>query len=171
MGVSEGAYVRAVLAGDRDAFASLITPHLDLWLHIARSWVGNQADAEDVVQEALVQCYQHLGQFRGDAEFATWATRIVIRQCHRLTQRRQAEVGWDAVDELPVAGFEGLVTLRHAVRETLTPEEYGLFQQAVVEGRSWRDVGRMTGQSPGGLKTRWWRIKQRLQDALKEGLR
>ena len=122
------------------------------------------------MQEALLQCYQHLGQFRGDAEFATWATRIVIRQCCRITARRKRDVAWEAVDA-PSPGFEGLVTLRHAIRETLSPSEHALFEQAVLEGRSWQDVGHLAGQSAGAAKTRWWRIKRRLQEVLGEGLR
>lgn len=166
--MSDHSYVDAVLSGDREAFGRLIEPHVDLWLNIARSWVGNQQDAEDAVQEALVQCFRNLGQFRGDAQFSTWATRIVIRQCHRITEQRGAMPA-DGVLEGNVPGFDGLVALQSTIRETLSPDEYRLFHQAVVEGRSWQELARASGERPGTLKTRWWRMKKRLRQALEEG--
>ena len=163
-------YIDAVLSGDRDAFAHLIEPYLPLWLHIAGSWTGNQQDAEDAVQEALIQCFRHLNQFRRDAEFATWVTRIVIRQCHRITARRQ-DVGVDAgvVGEGWTPGFEGLVALEDTIRDTFTVDELWLFHQAVKEGRNWPEMAQERGEQVGALKTRWWRMKKRLKRALEEG--
>jgi DNA-directed RNA polymerase specialized sigma24 family protein len=40
--------------------------------------MGNVADAEDVVQDALLSAYSHVGQFRGQARMSTWLTSIVI---------------------------------------------------------------------------------------------
>ncbi len=76
MTVDEEAYIQAVLHGNREAFQPLIEPHVDVWLRIAMAWLGNAADAEDAVQNALVKCYQHLGQFRRQAQFAIW-----VRPC------------------------------------------------------------------------------------------
>jgi RNA polymerase sigma-70 factor (ECF subfamily) len=47
---------------------------------VARSILRNDADAEDVLQEAYLQAYRRMGDFRGDAQFGTWLTRIVINQ-------------------------------------------------------------------------------------------
>ena len=166
--MTEDDCIRAVLAGDRDAFAHLIEPHLDLWLAMARAWTGNPSDAEDAVQEALIQCYRHLGQFRRASQFSTWATKIVIRQCHRITAQRRLEEGLDQIEE-SAPGFEGLVSLDRTIRDALNPAEYQLFRQAVDEGRSWKEIAHLTGETPGALKTRWWRIRRRLKQTLEEG--
>lgn len=166
--MTEEAYIRDVLAGDRDAFARLIEPHLDLWLHIARAWTGDQQDAEDAVQEALLQCYRNLGQFRGASQFSTWATKIVIRQCYRISAKQRPVEALDQV-QASAPGFEGLVALDRTIRDTLDPGEYRLFRQAIGEGRSWQEIARLTGETPGALKTRWWRIRQRLKQVLEEG--
>src|ERR1700712_1219349 len=56
---------------------------------IARSIVRNESEAEDVLQEAYVRAFTHLGAFRGEARFSTWLTRIVINEAlGRLRQRR-----------------------------------------------------------------------------------
>ena len=51
--------------------------------------LGNQADAEDAVQDALLAAYKHLNQFRGDAQLSTWLTTIVIN-CARMHLRKRS---------------------------------------------------------------------------------
>jgi RNA polymerase sigma-70 factor (ECF subfamily) len=56
---------------------------------IARTILRNDAEAEDVMQEAYVRAYQHLGDFAGEAKFSTWLTKIAVYEAlARL--RRQA---------------------------------------------------------------------------------
>lgn len=165
--------IREVLQGNREPYADLISPHLTLWIRMAYAWLGNQADAEDAVQNALIQCYQHLGQFRGESRFATWATRIVIRECQQLARHRSsAQIPLSSLEELngiQAPGFEGLVTLQETIRGLLNDDEWALFQAAMVEGRSWQEISLRLGASEGRLKTRWWRIKKRLRQVLREG--
>lgn len=51
--------------------------------------LGNKPDAEDAVQDALVAAFQHLNQFRGDAQLSTWLTAIVIN-CARMQLRKRS---------------------------------------------------------------------------------
>ena len=51
--------------------------------------LGNKADAEDAVQDALLAAYKHLNQFRGDAQLSTWLTAIVIN-CARMHLRKRS---------------------------------------------------------------------------------
>ena len=51
--------------------------------------LGNKADAEDAVQDALLAAYKHLNQFRGDAQLSTWLTMIVIN-CARMHLRKRS---------------------------------------------------------------------------------
>ena len=51
--------------------------------------LGNQTDAEDAVQDALLAAYKHLNQFRGDAQLSTWLTTIVIN-CARMQLRKRS---------------------------------------------------------------------------------
>ena len=50
--------------------------------------LGNEADAEDAVQDALLAAYRHLKEFRGDAQLSTWLTAIVIN-CARMQLRKR----------------------------------------------------------------------------------
>ena len=51
--------------------------------------LGNEADAEDAVQDALLAAYKHLKEFRGDAQLSTWLTTIVIN-CARMHLRKRS---------------------------------------------------------------------------------
>ena len=62
----------------------------------AYRFLRNKADAEDAVQDALTAALEHLHQFRGDAQFSTWLTTIVIN-CARMHLRKQSRyihVSW-----------------------------------------------------------------------------
>jgi RNA polymerase sigma-70 factor (ECF subfamily) len=78
-------------SGDHKAFALLMRRHNRLLFRTARSIVKNDADAEDVLQEAYLLAYRRIGQYRGDAKLSTWLTRIVANEAiarARTTNRR-----------------------------------------------------------------------------------
>jgi RNA polymerase sigma-70 factor (ECF subfamily) len=55
----------------------------------AYRFLGNKADAEDAVQDALLAAHKHLNEFRGDAQLSTWLTTIVVN-CARMHLRKQS---------------------------------------------------------------------------------
>lgn len=97
--------IRRVLAGDRAAFELLVRRHNQRMFRAARAITRSDIDAEDVLQQAWLDVYRHLGQFRGDATFATWATRIAVHAALALTRKRPpiAEVIDAASDVAPDA--------------------------------------------------------------------
>jgi RNA polymerase sigma-70 factor (ECF subfamily) len=60
--------------------------------------LGNAADAEDAVQDALLSAYKHLDQFKGEAQMSTWLTAIVIN-CARMRLRRRPRQTVRSLDE------------------------------------------------------------------------
>ena len=66
--------------GNREAFGELIYRHRDRCIGLAFLLLGNRGDAEDGVQNALSKAYVHLDQYRGEAKFSTWLTRIVVHE-------------------------------------------------------------------------------------------
>src|SRR5262249_48571804 len=59
---------------------------------VARSILRDGAEAEDVMQDAYVRAYEHLGDFAGQAKFSTWLTRIAVHEALRRA-RRQSRMG------------------------------------------------------------------------------
>ncbi len=75
--------------GDRDAFRQIMRRCNQRLFRVARGVVGDDAEAEDVVQEAYVHAYEKIDGFRGEASLPTWLTRIVLNAAYgRLRQRR-----------------------------------------------------------------------------------
>jgi len=88
----DAAVVRRVLAGDTTAFAVLMRRFNGRLYRLARAVIGDDAEAEDALQEAYLNAYRSLRQFRGDASLATWLSRLVVNEClgrMRRSTRRQ----------------------------------------------------------------------------------
>ena len=73
----------------RAQMASVLSRCLPSLHRYAYRLLGNQIDAEDAVQDALLAAYKHLNQFRGDAQLSTWLTTIVIN-CARMHLRKRS---------------------------------------------------------------------------------
>ena len=65
---------------DQAAFETLMRRYNGKLFRIARAIVKDDAEAEDVLQDAYLDAYKQIGEFRGDAQLSTWLTRIVINQ-------------------------------------------------------------------------------------------
>src|SRR5438128_6539759 len=91
--------VRAAQKGDMRAFEELVARHRDKIYTRAFSMMRNEEEALDLSQEAWVRSWRHLKQFKGEASFVTWVTRIVINLC--LDQlRRQKQFRADSIERL-----------------------------------------------------------------------
>ena len=88
----DASMVRRVLAGDPMAFALLMRRFNRRLYRLARAVMGDDAEAEDALQEAYLNAYRCLSQFRGDSSLATWLSRLVVNEClgrMRRSARRQ----------------------------------------------------------------------------------
>jgi|SRR5947209_3790589 len=88
---SDPELLKLAQAGDRNAFGQLISKHYQSCVNIASSILRNRSEAEEKVQEAALKAFDHLEQYRGEAEFFAWLTRIVVNECRMvLRDRRRA---------------------------------------------------------------------------------
>ena len=86
--MTDGELVEQVRRGDTGAFGELVERHRGAVYRAALAALGNEADAEDVAQEALVLAYRRIGQYRGDASVRTWMVSIAWRLS--LSRRRRS---------------------------------------------------------------------------------
>jgi RNA polymerase sigma-70 factor (ECF subfamily) len=80
--------VEHVLAGARAEFEVLVRRHNQRLFRAARAVTHSETEAEDVLQQAWLDIYRHLSQFRGDAAFTTWATRITVNAAIAHARKR-----------------------------------------------------------------------------------
>lgn len=76
--------IEAVLQGRTDAFGTLVAPYLTSLTRFARMRLRNQSEAEDVVQQAVLQAFDNLRQFRREAGFKTWLSKIASNEVIHL---------------------------------------------------------------------------------------
>jgi RNA polymerase sigma-70 factor (ECF subfamily) len=82
------ALVAAARRGDREAFADLVSPHLETALRVARVVAGSPDDGTDAVQDALLSAWQGIGSLREPAAFPAWFRRHVTRSAIKQARRR-----------------------------------------------------------------------------------
>jgi RNA polymerase sigma-70 factor (ECF subfamily) len=97
---AESAMIAAILAGDTQLYHELIRPYERSVYMMALSYMKNDADAEDVAQEAFVRAFRNLASFRAEAKFSTWLISIALNEA-RSRLRRQSIVRMDSLDEPP----------------------------------------------------------------------
>lgn len=173
-------------AGDRASFDELVNRHAAKIFRLARHITRNDAEAEDVLQDAFYKAYTRLDQFNADAQFYTWLVRITVNEAlMRLRKRRNSKtVSLDAELETDDGSLQ-----REAVSPDDDPEqEYSrdetrkMLEDAIdsldesyrtvfvlrdVEGLSTQETADMLKLSVSAVKSRLLRARLQLRDKLK----
>jgi RNA polymerase sigma-70 factor (ECF subfamily) len=84
----DAALAASVAAGDTAAFEALMRRHNRQLYRLARAVVGDDAEAEDALQEAYLSAYASIGRFRGEATLSTWLSRLVLNECFGRLRRQ-----------------------------------------------------------------------------------
>lgn len=85
---SEPSLIARICKGERALFATLVKPYERRVYVTALALLRNDADAQDVAQEAILKAFANLRQFRGESKFSTWLIQITVNEA-RMRQRRQ----------------------------------------------------------------------------------
>jgi RNA polymerase sigma-70 factor (ECF subfamily) len=134
--LSDAEMIAAILAGDTQLYHELIRPHERSVYMMALSFMKNEADAEDVAQDAFIKAFRHLSTFRAESKFSTWLISITLNEA-RSRLRQQASNRTESLDESPEGGAVSPALLRdwrEIPSETLEREEIRNLVQAAVAG-------------------------------------
>jgi RNA polymerase sigma factor (sigma-70 family) len=159
--------VAATLGGERSAFEALLDRHVAR----VRMLVGRMLrpeDAEDVVQEALLQAFLGLERLRDPERFGSWLYGITLNLARmRLRQRDPLPLDVDALAVSAANGEAAFEAVREAL-EVLPPREREAVVLHYVEGLSTREVASLLGARPGTVRVRLHRARRRLRRDLAE---
>lgn len=186
----ESDLIARVRNGEHDAFYELVRPHERGLYLAALSIVNNDADAEEVVQEAILKAFKAIGRFRGEAKFSTWIIQIAINEA-RMKLRKDRRHLYDSLDESRKGEDEGdyiprdfadwreipsealdSARLRQALRkalDSLSPKYRQVLILRDVEHLSIAETAQMLGVNEGTVKTRLLRARLMMRDALAPG--
>ena len=135
MGQTERATIQAVLAGDKDAYGALVVRHSRMLFRLAYRMTGNEADADDVVQEAFLRGYQKLAGFESRSDFGTWIYRIAVHCALDRMQKRRAEMARRVGEEVDPEQDSVQVTDSSPDPERLAlSAEIGALQEEAMRG-------------------------------------
>ncbi|MCE9578366.1 MAG: RNA polymerase sigma factor [Deltaproteobacteria bacterium] len=100
---TDDALIAEIRAGNPARFGVLVRRYNPRLYRAARAILGDDAEAEDAVQDAYVRAFDRLAQFRGEAAFSTWLTRIAVHEALTRRRRRARLVALDATEELTMS--------------------------------------------------------------------
>jgi RNA polymerase sigma-70 factor (ECF subfamily) len=101
--MNEEELIARASAGDSDAFGTLVAPHLGLFFNGILRILGNRADAQDALQEALLGIYEDLPSFQARSQFSSWAYKVCINAA-LMFRRSSARFREESLDALPGLG-------------------------------------------------------------------
>jgi RNA polymerase sigma-70 factor, ECF subfamily len=153
--------------------------------------LGNAADAEDAVQDALLAAYTHLDQFRGQSKMSTWLG-VILQNSARMQLRKRLRHVHVSLDE-PIGeaeehfAFQRLTEHRPSPEDEcrnnelsmrlthfqsqLTPTLRKTFQLRDVDGLSIREAARILGVPLGTVKAQSARARKKLREVMRRALR
>jgi RNA polymerase sigma-70 factor (ECF subfamily) len=162
-----------------EAFHELVDRHGARLYRLAFSLVGNAADAEDVVQEALCGALQALRGFEERSSVKTWLSSIVVKQaakCHRTRARHRVasldQLQEDAVGATSSLEADGVAARSNArldilaVLQALSPEHREVVVLREMEGRTYDEIAAILAVPRGTVESRLHRARRELRNRL-----
>jgi RNA polymerase sigma-70 factor (ECF subfamily) len=175
--------VKRVCAGDRGLFEVLMRRYNQRVYRAARAIVKDEAEAEDVMQQAYINAFTHLGQFEARSRFSTWLTQIAVNEA--LARRQKLRAMQTSTERLEDDDRPFLAALRspqpdperqayagelqRALEEAVDslPESYRtVFMLRDVEGMSTAETGEGLGLGDEAVKTRLHRARGMVRRAI-----
>jgi RNA polymerase sigma-70 factor, ECF subfamily len=180
---SDEGLVAVAKLGDRSAFAELWKRHSRTAFTKVYQITKNQADTEDVIQDAWIKAFIHLNTFDGRAKFSTWLTRIAINSALMAQRRRRSrpEASLESTDgetwqirdivdqtkdvEEQYVNREGVERLRRAICR-LNPQLRAVVE--IQQSQDWqvKEIAELAGISTSAAKSRLSRARTVLRRAL-----
>jgi RNA polymerase sigma-70 factor (ECF subfamily) len=183
---ADRALAAQIAAGDVRAFERLLRRFNRPLYRVARAIVKDDAEAEDVLQEAMLRAFRAMGSFRGDARLSTWLVRIVANEAlARLrTRARRADVvplapdtqDFDAMDipetaALPQdperSALRGEMRRLIEARIDALPDAFrAVFVLRALQELSVEETAACLAIPPATVRTRFFRARSLLREAL-----
>jgi RNA polymerase sigma-70 factor (ECF subfamily) len=181
--------IQRVQGGDAEAFYELVRPYERAVFLAALSLVKNEADAEEVAQEAVLKAFKALPRFRQEAKFSTWLIQICINEA-KMKLRKDRRHLYESIEEgqqndegdyiptdfadwreIPSEALEQK-ELRGALAKALDslPDKYrAVLILRDVQQLTIAETAQLLGLSEANVKTRLCRARLQMRDALAPG--
>jgi RNA polymerase sigma-70 factor, ECF subfamily len=149
----------AHVAGDPDAFGTLVRRHQDRLWAVALRTLGDREEAADALQDALVSAYRRAATFRGEAAVTTWLHRVVVNACLDRVRRRATRPTIPLPEQAPAdrrddhAATETRLDVQAALA-TLPEHQRTALVLVDMHGMPVAEAAAVLGVAPGTVKSR-----------------
>ena len=175
----------ALKRGDKHAFTLLVETHSDNIYRLALKMLGDEQDAEDVLQETFIKAFKNIRGFEGRSKVSTWLYRIAVNESLMLLRKRKGVTvdidqefetdegelmprqitDWCCVPEKELMSGETRQVIDQAI-QTLSDANRAAFLLRDVEGLSTQDAAEVLNISESALKLRLMRARMALREIL-----
>jgi RNA polymerase sigma-70 factor (ECF subfamily) len=164
--------------GDSLSYSQLYSKYAKAMFNTSLRIVNNVSDAEDILQDAFVDAFRHLNDFKYKSSFGAWLKRIVINKSISLLRKKKMQ--WIDIESTQVADAGDAESIDEAdfsfkleeVRKAiqLLPDGYrAVVSLYLLEEIPQEEIGKMLGISHNTVRTQYHRAKQKILSILKEG--
>lgn len=159
--------------GNEEAHFRLYKLYAKAMYNVGYRITGNEADAEDVLQEAFINAFKNIESYRADATFGSWLKRIVVNKAINVLKKRKAELvsqedGFDAIAEEAEPEYKAELSVervRHCIN--LLPDGYrSVLSLYLLEGYDHEEIAGIMGITESTSKSQLNRAKNKLKELL-----
>lgn len=172
----ESELIQKLRNGEEPAFTELVLATSSRLMTVARIYTHTHQDAQDVLQDAYIICFEKIGFFKGDEPkaFYSWLKRITINLAlaTKRVKYKNAEMSLDLMNA--DAPFDAHILSRLSRQELmklifdLPPGYRKVFALFVVEGYSHKEIAEKLGVAPSTSRSQFIRAKRILQKQVKQ---
>lgn len=154
---------------DEASFLKAVAEHKGIIVKVCRTYFESKHDQEDLFQEILLQLWKSVNRFKGNAAFSTWIYKVAINTAliyfKKDKKRKDVEEKAPALIQAPEEDIQ-LSSFYKAVQELNKIEKALIIQY--IDGLSGVEIAKNMGISPGNVRVKINRIKNKLQNIIKE---
>ena len=140
---SESSLIARICKGESSLFATLVKPYERRVYVTALALLRNDADAQDVAQEAILKAFANLRQFRGESKFSTWLIQITVNEARMRQRKQHAQL------------FEPLVESKDEEEGTYTPRDFADWREIPSEALERSEIRRLLAKALASLAQKY----------------
>jgi len=156
--------------GDSQAQFSLYNQYKKAMYNLAHRILNNREDAEDILQEAFVDCFRNIGSFRFESTFGAWLKKILLNRC--INHLRKKKLDLTLCENLPAVIYEEEEEVTYDTGKIfkgieMLPDGYRIILTLyLLEGYDHSEISQILDISESTSKSQYMRAKERLRRIL-----
>jgi len=167
----ENALIRSAVAGDHSAFSELVALHKSRVFGLVSRFTKDAHQMDDLAQDVFLRVWRNLRQYREDAPFEHWLSRIAVHACYDFLRKHRWSKQQVPLDDVDLAAPDrssasAARDLLEAAMSHLKPDERLVLTLVELEGRSMREAAELTGWSEANVRVRAFRARQALKEII-----